>query len=196
MSTTAILEKLKDGEVARSPGMKYKHYAPKADVTILKGSFACLPAIILQPHAGHGVWALCFDGEEAHSCPFRPSRTAKTRTASREAHHLFTALRDLDRHGRTGPSTPAAPLSDGVSMAVYNRLIRAAAFRVVEVMLCRIVGITGRSGCGKSTLTDSIPCAQGYPLCGCRPGGAGSSAAGFALHSAAASSEFGAGYCR
>src|SRR5699024_8371186 len=31
----AILEKLAEGEVARSPGMKYKHYAPKADITIL-----------------------------------------------------------------------------------------------------------------------------------------------------------------
>ena len=35
----AILEKLPEGAVVRSPGMKYKHYAPKADVTILKGSF-------------------------------------------------------------------------------------------------------------------------------------------------------------
>ena len=33
----AILEKLAEGEVARSPGMKYKHYAPKADITILEG---------------------------------------------------------------------------------------------------------------------------------------------------------------
>ena len=33
----AILEKLKDGEVARSPGMKYKHYAPKADLVLVEG---------------------------------------------------------------------------------------------------------------------------------------------------------------
>ena len=41
----AILEKLKDGEVARSPGMKYKHYAPKAQVTILRGGLCRLSAI-------------------------------------------------------------------------------------------------------------------------------------------------------
>ena len=34
----AVLHKLKDGESAASPGMKYKHYAPKADVTILKAA--------------------------------------------------------------------------------------------------------------------------------------------------------------
>ena len=50
----AILEKLKDGEVARSPGMKYKHYAPKADVTILKGSFDAYRDYIAA-HAGDGV---------------------------------------------------------------------------------------------------------------------------------------------
>ena len=47
-----------------SPGMKYKHYAPKADVTILKGSFDAYRDYIAA-HAGDGVWALCFDGEEA-----------------------------------------------------------------------------------------------------------------------------------
>ena len=35
----AILEKLPEGAVVRSPGMKYKHYAPKADVTLLDGTF-------------------------------------------------------------------------------------------------------------------------------------------------------------
>lgn len=44
--------------------MKYKHYAPKADVTILKGSFDAYRDYIAA-HAGDGVWALCFDGEEA-----------------------------------------------------------------------------------------------------------------------------------
>ena len=35
----AILEKPPEGAVVRSPGMKYKHYAPKADVTLLDGTF-------------------------------------------------------------------------------------------------------------------------------------------------------------
>ena len=60
----AILEKLRDGEVARSPGMKYKHYAPKAQVTILRGDFAKYKEFIKQ-HTEPGVWALCFDGEGA-----------------------------------------------------------------------------------------------------------------------------------
>lgn len=74
--------------------MKYKHYAPKADVTILKGSFDAYRDYIAA-HAGDGVWALCFDGEKPSS-PFRPSLTAKG-TASAKAHNLFTVLRELDR---------------------------------------------------------------------------------------------------
>ena len=105
----AILEKLGDGEVARSPGMKYKHYANKAD----------------------GVWALCFDGEGAQlDVPF--IEYGKNHDGVTQAHHLFTALRDLDKHGAQVVYA-RCPEQDGVSMAVYNRLIRAAAFRVVEL---------------------------------------------------------------
>ena len=49
-----------------------------------------------------------------------------------QAHHLFTALRELDKHGAQVVYA-RCPEQDGVSMAVYNRLIRAAAFRVVTL---------------------------------------------------------------
>ena len=126
----AILEKLPEGAVVRSPGMKYKHYAPKADVTILKGSFDAYRDYIAA-HAGNGVWALCFDGEEAQ-LPVPAISYGKEGDGISEAHNLFTVLRELDRKGAKTVYA-RCPLSDGVSMAVYNRLIRAAAFRVVEV---------------------------------------------------------------
>ena len=126
----AILEKLPEGAVVRSPGMKYKHYAPKADVTILKGSFDAYRDYIAA-HAGNGVWALCFDGEGAQlGVPF--IEYGKNHDGVTQAHHLFTALRDLDKHGAQVVYA-RCPEQDGVSMAVYNRLIRAAAFRVVEL---------------------------------------------------------------
>ena len=126
----AILEKLKDGEVARSPGMKYKHYAPKAQVTILRGDFAKYKAYVEQ-HVAPGVWALCFDGEGAQ-LPVPFIEYGKNHDGVTQAHHLFTALRDLDKHGAEIVYA-RCPEQDGVSMAVYNRLIRAAAFRVVEL---------------------------------------------------------------
>ena len=126
----AILEKLKDGEVARSPGMKYKHYAPKAQVTILRGDFAAYRQYVKE-HAGPGVWALCFDGEGAQ-LPVPAIEYGGAGDDAAQAHHLFAALRALDRAGAR-VAYARAPERDGVAMAVYNRLLRAAAFRVVEV---------------------------------------------------------------
>lgn len=126
----AILEKLQEGEVARSPGMKYKHYAPKAQVTLLRGSFAAYRNY-LAAHAEPGVWALCFDGEGAQ-LPVPSIEYGRNHDGVTQAHHLFTALRDLDRQGARVVYA-RCPEQSGVSMAVYNRLIRAAAFRVVNL---------------------------------------------------------------
>lgn len=126
----AILEKLKEGEVARSPGMKYKHYAPKAQVTILRGSFEAYRAYLAE-HKGPGVWALCFDGEGAQ-LPVPAIEYGRNHDGTTQAHHLFTALRELDRQGAQVVYA-RCPEQQGVSMAVYNRLIRAAAFRVVNL---------------------------------------------------------------
>ena len=126
----AILEKLADGEVARSPGMKYKHYAPKADVTILHGSFNAYRKY-LAAHAADGVWGLCFDGEAA-KLPVPCVEYGAQDDPAAQAHHLFSALRELDRKGAKTVYA-RCPEKDGVSMAVYNRLIRAAAFRVVDL---------------------------------------------------------------
>lgn len=126
----AILEKLNEGEIARSPGMKYKHYAPKAEVTMLQGDFEAYRRYVAQ-HTEQGVWALCFDGE-AQNLPVPSIEYGKQGDGAAQAHRLFAALRELDKKGARVVYA-RCPLSDGVSMAVYNRLIRAAAFRVVTL---------------------------------------------------------------
>lgn len=57
----AVLHMLKSGEKAASPGMKYKHYAPKADVTIVKGSFDAFRRFVAEKD---DCFVLCFEGEE------------------------------------------------------------------------------------------------------------------------------------
>ena len=56
----AVLNKLEDGAVAASPGMKYKHYAPQAEITIVKGS-ASNYVDLVNSRRSDGVGALCFD---------------------------------------------------------------------------------------------------------------------------------------
>ena len=126
----AILEKLKDGEVARSPGMKYKHYAPKADVTLLDGTFEQFKAYV-DAHADQNPSCLCFTGE-AEKLGVPCVEYGREGDGADQAKHIFRSLRALDEQG-DAVVYARCPQKDGLSMAVYNRLIRAAAFRVIKL---------------------------------------------------------------
>ncbi len=126
----AILEKLPEGETARSPGMKYKHYAPKADVTLLRGSFEQFKAYV-EAHADQNPSCLCFTGE-AEKLGVPCVEYGCEGDGADQSKHLFRCLRALDEQGDTVVYA-RCPEQDGLSMAVYNRLIRAAAFRVIEL---------------------------------------------------------------
>ena len=143
----AVLSKLEDNTVAASPGMKYKHYSPRADIIILKGSFNDY-ADYVNSHRADGVYALCFDGEgEKLNVPSVAYGSKDNQLT--QAHNLFYALRHLYE---LGAKTVYArcPEKNGVGMAVYNRLVRAAAFQVVDLKKDVIIGLTGGSGSGKS----------------------------------------------
>lgn len=128
--SAAILEKLPEGAVVRSPGMKYKHYAPKADITILDGSFEQFRAYV-QAHADQNPSCLCFTGE-ASQLGVPCVEYGREGDGANQAKHLFRSLRALDEQG-DGVVYARCPGRDGLSMAVYNRLVRAAAFRVVQL---------------------------------------------------------------
>lgn len=125
-----VLERLEDGEKARSPGMKYKHYAPAAEVVLVKGSRESYLEY-LNDHRKPGEYAMCFQEELARVAPPALCYGGEGDHAA-QAERLFDLLRELDRLG-AGKVYVHAPATDGVGLAVYNRLVRAAAFRVVEL---------------------------------------------------------------
>ena len=126
----AILEKLPEGAVVRSPGMKYKHYAPKADVTLLDGTFEQFKAYV-DAHAAENPSCLCFTGE-AEKLGVPCVEYGREGDGADQAKHIFRSLRALDEQG-DAVGYARCPQKDGLSMAVYNRLIRAAAFRVIKL---------------------------------------------------------------
>lgn len=126
----AVLNKLADGAVAASPGMKYKHYSPNAKVSIVKGSFEKFKDFV-EAKGGKNVLALVFEGEgERLSVPF--IEYGKENDGASQARKIFSALRRVDE---TGAELVFArfPEKDGVGLAVFNRLIRAAAFNIIEL---------------------------------------------------------------
>lgn len=120
----AVLNKLQEGKTASSPGMKYKHYAPSADITIIKSDFKTFKNICESENAT----ALCFDGEEELlncSCV----TYGKEDDGYSQSARLFDALRELDEMGAKVVYA-RCPDTKGMGLAVYNRLIRSAGFRI------------------------------------------------------------------
>lgn len=122
----AVLHQLKDGEIASSPGMKYKHYAPRAEITIVRGTLENFRAFV----AGKDAFVLCFAGEEQYFD--RAVTYGEADNDAAQANRLFDALRELDARGAKTVYARCPALS-GVGLAVYNRLIRAAGFHLIEV---------------------------------------------------------------
>lgn len=126
----AVTEGVKKDEKVLSPGMKYKHYAPNADVIILKGSLEKY-AKYVNEHKEDGTFALCFDDEQQYLEV--PAISYGHITSPKEqAHELFTALRELDKQNAKIVYA-RCPEMTGVSLAVYNRLIRSAGFKIIDL---------------------------------------------------------------
>ncbi len=126
----AVLNPLEEGEKASSPGMKYKHYSPKANVILVDGDFDQYCDYV-NTHKEEGVMALCYDGEEA-SLEVSALSYGGEKDYQQQARELFDALRELDE--RNAKVVYArCPKPEGVGLAVYNRLIRAAGFEVIQL---------------------------------------------------------------
>lgn len=118
---------LSDVQVTKvsSPGMKYKHYAPKARVTLLHGSCDSF-CYFVNEHKKDGVAALCF--EEDREGLTVPALVLGSVNAPKDwMFYLFQQLRKADEEGYTRVYAHCPPKT-GEGLAVYNRLIRAAAF--------------------------------------------------------------------
>lgn len=147
----AVISELEDGVAPASPGMKYKHYSPKAQVYIVEGSLESFKFLI-DSDRQEGDMALCFNDEEKDipipSLPFGDEGDLDA-----QAHLLFAELRKFDELGAKRVFV-RAPSSEGVGLGVYNRLLRAAAFKIITPPV--IYGLTGQTGAGKSTVGEML----------------------------------------
>ncbi len=124
----AILHEVDAGAKVASPGMKYKHYSPKADIIMVEAALDDFTALVGENYKDN-VWALVFDGDE-NGFPYRNMTYGAD--SSGQAHWLFQRLRELDDLGAEKVYV-RAPSTEGVGLAVYNRLIRAAGFEVIRI---------------------------------------------------------------
>ncbi len=130
-----VMSPLHEGDIVRSPGMKYKHYAPKAKTVIFDGAAEDVIAAICAHYdeaerAGETPAILGFD-EHDFGNRTRISLGSVKRPQEAAA-RLFGALRELDERGETVALCEAVEAT-GIGLAVMNRMGRAAGFDIERV---------------------------------------------------------------
>lgn len=131
---SAVTEQLGEGEVALSPGMKYRHYAPRAPLFLLDGTREKVGVYLAGRTGRIAVIAYTEDilplsavVAGAHFYDFG-SRTDELV----HAHRLFYLLREADKEDYDAIYAPL-PSTEGVGLALYNRMIRAAAHQILRL---------------------------------------------------------------
>lgn len=123
----AVTDVLDNDKKSLSPGMKYKHYSPKAQVYLID----CVSdedfISFVNANSDDNTFVLfkTDDRIKAHILPYG-------KTADEEAAELFASLRKADDMGAEKIYV-RSPDKKGIGLAVYNRLIRAAAFKVIKL---------------------------------------------------------------
>ena len=152
----AILHQGIKTEAPKSPGMKYRHYAPKAPVTVVSGPAANAVIWIRdQMETKQGpVGVLCFS-EYADCFPGAVVRTLGPQDQTEaQARAVFHALRGFDDTEVTRIFAQCPP-EEGLGRAVANRLKKAAGFHMIEPEAPPprpvVFGITGGTGAGKTS---------------------------------------------
>ncbi len=129
--SSAILEKLKEGEKAESPGMMYKHYSPDAPVYLVEGNEENVIEFFkkkLENDPKTGI--LCY--VDSKDTVFGENVKYLERSPIKQANVLFSYLREYNS-STAEEIYSVIPESDGVGLAVLNRLMRAAGFKIIKV---------------------------------------------------------------
>lgn len=127
----AVVSLLKDGERPKAPGMKYRHYAPKAPVTVVTGDPEA-SARYIRTHLPEGAGVICFT-EFKDLFPGRSIHDlGPAADKAEQARRVFDALREFD-HEAVTEIYAQCPDTAGLGLAVANRLKKAAGFHVIEV---------------------------------------------------------------
>lgn len=107
----------------KSPGMKYKHYAPAAEMKIFEGKKEDVDRAIASEKArleaeGKKVAVISYGSDEAGE--------------RKAAHDLFAELREADAEGADVILAAALP-EEGVGFSVMNRMLKSAGYNIIKV---------------------------------------------------------------
>lgn len=117
----------------KAPGMKYRHYAPKADLRIVEGPMERVIAYInAKANGSRRVGIICT--EETKGCyPHGDIKCIGSRKNDLSiANHLFQVLREFDEDGVEVIYSESFE-APGLGQAIMNRLLKAAGHQRIDV---------------------------------------------------------------
>lgn len=128
---------LAPGEKPRSPGQKYRHYAPKAQMTVIEGCMEnqvkTIQELTKQLESGGLKVGIMATAQTRHLYTRGYVISVGDRTAPLTiSSNLFTILRKFDRLG-VDRILAEGISKDGIGLAVMNRLYKAAGYKILKV---------------------------------------------------------------
>jgi len=128
---SAVTAEPKQGEKPKAPGMAYRHYAPKAPVTVIAGD-ADKSARYILDHCDEHSGVICFHEYLEQFSHLTVYDLGHREDKAEQAHAVFDALRAFDSTSVT-QIFAQCPDSSGLGLAVENRLKKASGFHVITV---------------------------------------------------------------
>ncbi|MBR4186597.1 MAG: threonylcarbamoyl-AMP synthase [Clostridia bacterium] len=130
ISPAVIEPALADGIKPESPGMKYRHYAPRADLILVDAPHDAFVRYVRENASGR--FGVLSANEDAGSFTGGMALLTGPRGDAKEAaRRLFSLLRRADE-AELETVYAELPPPDGETLAYYNRIIRAAGCRIVK----------------------------------------------------------------
>ena len=152
----AVKRRMGEGEQPRAPGMKYRHYAPSAPVTVVIGSPA-KSAWYIRRNLDANVGVICYNEFTPLFYGAEVQTLGSMQNPREQARRVFDALRAFDST-KVERIYAQCPDAEGLGFAVGNRLKKAAGFSVIDADCVdfpkgkfTLIGITGGTGAGKTT---------------------------------------------
>lgn len=125
------------GQAPRAPGMKYRHYAPQGELTIVEGQAEQVvryinDTAVMERKKGEKVGVIA-TGEQQGNYRADVIKNLGDRSDEESiARHLYTVLREMDDEGVTKIYSESFE-SKGFGQAIMNRLLKAAGHQVVKL---------------------------------------------------------------
>ncbi len=125
------------GQAPKAPGMKYRHYAPKGELTIVQGDSERVAEYINEHakqdrNAGEKVGVIATEEMAENYCADVVKSVGSRNDEESIARRLYTILREFDDESVTRIYSEGFA-TDGLGQAIMNRLLKAAGHKIVEL---------------------------------------------------------------